>query len=112
MYRPSKLDPFAGIQRVSYGYNGQGIVLDVLRVSPDVIETIEGLEAYPLISEDEHSSLENDSVMDLWGNDISDRVRTLQDLNLCIFAARRDSAPYEMQSLWDSLLELANEYPS
>jgi len=112
MYRPSRLDPFAGIQRIGYGYNGQGIVLDILKIPADVVETIEALEAYPLISEDEHSRLENDSVMDLWGNDTSDRVRTLQDLNLCIFAARRDSAPYEIKSLWDSLLELANEYPS
>jgi len=105
-------DPLGGVQSIGYGYNGQGIVLDILKAPLDVIETIEGLEAYPLISDDEHSSLEHDSVMDLWGNDVSDRVRTLQHLNLCIFAARRDSAPYEMQSLWDSLLEVANEYPS
>jgi len=105
-------DPLGGVQSIGYGYNGQGIVLDILKAPLDVIETVEGLEAYPLISEEEHSSLEHDSVMDLWGNDVSDRVRTLQDLNLCIFAARRDSAPYEMQSLWDSLLEVANEYPS
>jgi hypothetical protein len=105
-------DPLGGVQSIGYGYNGQGIVLDILRVSLDVIETIEGLEAYPLISDDEHSSLEHDAVAELWGENISDRVRTLQDLNLCIFAARRDSAPYEMQTLWDSLVETANAYPS
>ena len=104
-------DPLGGILSIGYGWNGQGIVLDVLRVPADVVETIEALEAYPLISDDEHSQLENDSVAELWGDDVSDRVRTLQDLDLCIFAARRDSAPYEMQSLWESLVEQANEYP-
>lgn len=104
-------DPLGGILSIGYGYNGQGIVLDILKVPADVVETIEALEAYPLISDDEHSQLENDAVAELWGKDISDRVRTLQDLDLCIFAARRDSAPYEMQSLWESLVEQANEYP-
>lgn len=105
-------DPLGGISTVGYGWNGAGIVLDILKVPADVVETIEALESYPLISDDEHSQLENDAVAELWGDDISDRVRTLQDLGLCIFAARRDCAPYEMQALWDSLLELANEYPS
>ena len=37
---------------------------------------------------------------------------TLQDLGLCIFAARRDSAPWELDALRDSLVESLNEYPT
>ena len=113
MYRPSKLDPFNGIQRISYGYNGQGIVLDILKVPADVIETIEALEAYPLISDEEHSQLEWDGIAKLWGEDsIADRVSTLQGLDLCIFAARRESAPWELDRLRESLVEQLNSYPT
>jgi hypothetical protein len=88
-------------------------VLDVLRVPADVIELIEALEAYPLISEDEHSQLERDGVAALWADEsVSSRVRTLQDLGLCIFAARRDSAPWELDALRDLLTSYLNEYPT
>jgi hypothetical protein len=36
----------------------------------------------------------------------------LQDLGLCIFAARRDGAPWELQPLQDSLVETLNAYPT
>jgi hypothetical protein len=106
-------DPLGGILEAGYGWNGRGVVLDVLRVPDDVIETVESLESYPLISEDDHSQLEWDAVTDSWsGDSIRDRVRTLQDLGLCIFAARRDSAPWEQDSLRESILAVLNEYPT
>lgn len=106
-------DPFGGILEVGYGWNGRGVVLDVLRVPADVLETIEALESYPLISEDDHSQLEWDAIAASWsGDSIRDRVRTLQDLGLSVFAARRDSAPFELERLWESILELLNEYPT
>lgn len=105
-------DPFDSILTVGYGWNGQGVVLNILTVPNDVIKTIETLQNYPLISEDEHGKLECEAVAELWDESIKDRVRTLQDLNLCIFAARRNSAPQEMQKLWDSLSDYANAYPS
>ena len=106
-------DPFGGILEVRYGWNGRGVVLDLLRVPAEVIEEIESLESYPLISEDDHSQLEWDAVTDNWSKDsIRERVRSLQDLGLCIFAARRDSAPWELDSLRESILEMLNEYPT
>ena len=106
-------DPFGGILQVGYGWNGSGVVLDVLRVPADVLESVVALESYPLISEDDHSQLECDAVAASWSCDsIRDRVRTLQDLGLSVFAARRDSAPFELERLWESLLELLNEYPT
>lgn len=106
-------DPFGGILEVGYGWNGRGVVLDVLRVPVDVIETVAALESYPLISDDDHSQLEYDAIITSWsGDSIRDRVRTLQDLGLCVFAARRESAPFELQPLWDSIAELLNEYPT
>jgi len=59
-------DPFDGILTVGYGWNGSGVVLDLLRVPQDVIETVEALEAYPLISDDEHSSLELEEIERAW----------------------------------------------
>lgn len=105
-------DPLGGISTIGYGWNGCGIVLDILKVPADVVETIEALEAYPLISEEEHSQLEWDAVAELWEESTAERVRMIQNIGGCIFAARRDSAPSEIQALWDSLVECANEYPS
>jgi hypothetical protein len=105
-------DPLGGILEVGYGWKGRGVVLDLLRVPSDVIESIEVLEAYPLLSEDDHSQLECDGIAHLWDESVADRVRTLQDLGLCIFAARRDSAPWEFDKLRESLTETLNEYPA
>jgi len=105
-------DKFGGILEVGYGWNGRGVVLDLLRVPADVIETVEALESYPLISEDDHSELEWEGVGKLWDESVADRVRTLQDLDLCVFAARRDSAPWEFDRLRESLTETLREYPT
>lgn len=106
-------DPFGGILEVGYGWNGRGVVLDLLRAPADVLETVESLEDYPLISEEDHSQLEYDGISASWGGDsIRERVRTLQDLGLSVFAARRESAPWELDSLRESLLEMLNEYPT
>jgi hypothetical protein len=36
----------------------------------------------------------------------------LQDLGQCIFAARRDSTPWDIEELRESLLSQLNEYPT
>jgi hypothetical protein len=59
-------DPLGGILTVGYGWNGSGVVLDMLRIPQDVLETVEALEAYPLISDDEHSSLELEEIERAW----------------------------------------------
>jgi len=59
-------DPHGGILTVGYGWNGEGVVLDVLRVPADVLEAVESLESYPLLSEDEHSSLELAAQDEAW----------------------------------------------
>ena len=59
-------DPFGGILEIGYGWNGRGVALDLLRVSADVLETVESLESYPLISDDEHSSLEQQEIGRAW----------------------------------------------
>lgn len=108
-------DPLGGILEVGYGWNGRGVVLDLLRVPVDVLETVESLESYPLISEDDHSQLEWDAVSSDWdGESIADRVRTLQQLGLSVFAARDSAAPWRdgFDSLLDYLLENLNAYPT
>lgn len=59
-------DPHGGILTVGYGWNGEGVVLDLLRVPADVLESVESLESYPLLSEDEHSSLEREEEEEAW----------------------------------------------
>jgi hypothetical protein len=108
-------DPHDGILTVGYGWNGAGVVLDLLRVPADVIETVEALEAYPLISDDDHSQLEWDGIAADWGGEsIADRVRTLQQLGLCIFAARDESAPWRegFDRLRELIVENLNSYPT
>ena len=108
-------DPHAGILTVGYGWNGAGVVLDLLRVPADVLETVEALEAYPLISDDDHSQLECDGIAADWsGESIASRVRTLQQLGLCIFAARDESAPWRdgFDRLRELIVENLNSYPT
>jgi len=108
-------DPHGGILEVGYGWNGRGVVLDLLRVPADVLETVEALESYPLISEDDHSQLECDAVTADWSDEsIADRVRTLQQLGLSVFAARDSAAPWRdgFDSLRDYILENLNAYPT
>lgn len=108
-------DPFDAVHVIGYGWNGRGVAVDVRYVTDDQLETIEALEAYPLISEDDHSQLEWDAVSADWeGESVSERVRILQQLGLCIFAARDLTAPWRegFDSLRESILENLNEYPT
>ena len=100
---------------IGYGWNGSGVCVDVRYITDDMLETIQALENYPLISEDEHSQVETEVIEKDWVDiSIDDRVRMLQEQNLCIFAARDDSAPWRdsLGSLRDYLISCANEYPT
>ena len=113
--KASTPDPNGAVLETGYGWNGRGVVLDLRYVTEDQLETIEALESYPLISEDDHSQLECEGVEADWGREsIADRVRTLQQLGLCIFAARDDAAPWRdgFDRLRESILETLNEYPT
>jgi len=108
-------DPHDAVLKVGYGWNGAGVCLDLLYVTDAMLETVQALESYPLISDDEHSQLECEVIEENWVNEsIADRVRTMQHLDLCIFAARDDSAPWRdsFDKLRDYLISCANEYPT
>ena len=70
-------DPLGGILEVGYGWNGAGIVLDILRAPADVFESIQALENYPLLSEDEHSTLELEAQAEAWPDVEHDFIRAL-----------------------------------
>lgn len=59
-------DPFNAVLTVGYGWDGLGVCLDVRYVTEEMLEAIEALESYPLISEDEHSQLELESQEEAW----------------------------------------------
>ena len=108
-------DPNDAILTVGYGWNGEGVVLDVRLATADQIETIEHLECYPLISDDDHSQLEYDAINSDWEQEsISDRVTLLQDYGLSIFAARHDDTPWRegFDRLREAILENLNAYPT
>lgn len=71
-------DPQGGILTVGYGWNGEGVVLDLLRVPDDVLETVEALEAYPLISDDDHSQLELEKQDEAWPEVERDFIKALE----------------------------------
>ena len=85
-------DPHGGILTVGYGWNGEGVVLDLLTVPADVLEAVESLESYPLLSEDEHSSLEIEAQGEAWPDTerefLKDLERELQTY------APEDADPY------------------
>jgi hypothetical protein len=108
-------DPRGAVHEIGYGWNGRGVAVDVLLITEDQLETIEALESYPLISEDDHSQLEWDAVSSDWESEsLSDRVRILQQLELTVFAARDLTAPWRdgFDRLREYLLENLNEYPT
>ena len=108
-------DPNDAILTVGYGWNGEGVVLDVRLATADQIETIEHLECYPLISDDNHSNLEWEAVSADWEQEsISDRVTLLQDYGLSVFAARHDDTPWRegFDRLREAILENLNAYPT
>ena len=108
-------DPNDAILTVGYGWNGEGVVLDVRLATADQIETIEHLECYPLISDDDHSNLEWEAVSADWEQEsISDRVTLLQDYGLSVFAARHDDTPWRdgFDRLREAILENLNAYPT
>ena len=108
-------DPNDAILTVGYGWNGEGVVLDVRLATADQIETVEHLECYPLISEADHSQLEYDAVSSDWEQEsISSRVMLLQDYGLSVFAARHDDTPWRegFDRLREAILENLNAYPT
>ena len=108
-------DPNDAILTVGYGWNGEGVVLDVRLATAEQIETIEHLECYPLISDDDHSQLEWEAVSADWEQEsISDRVSLLQDYGLSVFAARHDDTPWRdgFDRLREAILENLNAYPT
>lgn len=108
-------DPHEAIHEIGYGWNGAGVCVDLRYVTDDMLETIQALESYPLISDDEHSELECEVIEKDWASEsIDDRVRTMQDLGLCIFAARDDAAPWRdsLYRLREYILSCANDYPT
>jgi len=48
--------------------DADGLSLDIRYVTEEMIETIESLESYPLISEDDHSQLEMEDQEEAWEN--------------------------------------------
>jgi len=108
-------DPNDAIHQVGYGWNGAGVCVDVRYISNEMIETIQALESYPLIAEDEHAQVQSEVIETDWVDaSISDRVTMLQDNGLCIFAARDDDAPWResLSRLYESILSSADAYPA
>lgn len=55
--------------------DADGIALDVRYITPDMLETLEALESYPLISEDDHSALELELQEEAWESYVRDDWR-------------------------------------
>jgi hypothetical protein len=108
---------------VGYGWDGEGVVLDVLRVPVDVIETVEALENYCLISEDEHNELQLQAQQEAWESWAASDWRKLIEKALGEYAPenadlyweeeRLDAVPdleSKLAALFQDCAETANEY--
>ena len=108
-------DPHDAIHEIGYGHNGCGIAVDIRFVTDDMIESIQAVENYPLLSDDDHSELEWEGVSKYWeAESTSDRVGMLQQYGLSIFAARSDDTPWRdgFDCIRDSITEYLNSYPA
>ena len=80
-----------------------------------MIESIQAVESYPLLSDDDHSELEWEGVSKYWEDEsISDRVDMLQRNGLCVFAARHDDTPWRegFDCIREDITSYLNEYPA
>ena len=99
------------------------VALDVRYITDEMIETLEGLERYPLISEDDHSQLELEDQQEAWENWAASDWRRLvcsavdeylpedfpfdgDDL-ISRLGSREDE---KLRSLFDQCCEFAGEY--
>ena len=108
-------DPHNAIHEIGYGHNGCGIAVDIRFITDEMIESIQAVESYPLLSDDDHSELEWEGVSKYWeAESINDRVGMLQQYGLSIFAARGDSTPWQdgFDCIRSHITEYLNEYPA
>jgi len=105
-------DPNDSILEVGYGWNGAGICVDLNTATDEILETIQSLDSYPLVSEEEHSDLECEVLESDWqSQSIAERFTILKDLGLNVWLARHDDAPFRGDCrLWEYILENANQY--
>jgi len=61
---------------ISGGHGTFALAIRVDRIAPDVLEALEGLEDYPLMSEDLHSQMELESQNAAWEDSIREEFRT------------------------------------
>ena len=114
--QPAEINnPHDAIHEIGYGWNGCGVAVDIRFITDEMIESIQAVESYPLLSEDDHSQLEWEAVSNHWeAESISDRVDELQRHGLSVFAARHDDTPWRdgFDAIRESITEYLNEYPT
>jgi hypothetical protein len=101
--------------------DADGLALDIRFLTEDMIADIESLENYPLLSEDDHSSLEMEDQEKAWEDSVSrDFSRALEE-RLASISDREDAedvaesfveslSPDSLYSLFHALAESANTY--
>tara|TARA_B100001093_G_scaffold67560_1_gene57643 strand:+ start:1249 stop:1833 length:585 start_codon:yes stop_codon:yes gene_type:complete len=108
-------DPHDAIHEIGYGHNGCGIAVDIRFITDDMIESIQAVEDYPLLSDNDHSALECEGVDKYWETEsTSDRVDMLQRHGLSVFAARHDDTPWRdgFDRIRENITSYLNEYPA
>lgn len=99
--------------------DADGLALDIRFVTDEMLEDIESLERYPLLSEDDHSSLELQDIDKAWedwaSRDFSRKLESilselLSDEDLAETIVESFSSDADLFSLFESLREDANEY--
>jgi len=108
-------DPHDAIHEIGYGHNGCGIAVDIRLITDEMIESIQAVEDYPLISDDDHSKLECEGVDKFWETESTgDRVDMLQRHGLSVFAARHDDTPWRegFDRIREDITSYLNAYPA
>jgi hypothetical protein len=98
----TRLDPDGAHHETHrFGHWGPGW-FEIILVSPDAPDTVLraageaacSLADYPILSEDDYSTLEYDTAAEAWaGFGLRDRIATCARYRVSIFAARRDDVP-------------------
>jgi hypothetical protein len=98
--------------------DADGLALDIRFLTEDMLADIESLENYPLLSEDDHSSLEMEDQETAWEDSISHEFSRALEKRLASLVDDDDVAesivesisPSSLYSLFYALAEFANVY--
>jgi hypothetical protein len=104
-------DPHDAVHHIRYGWNGEGVCLDVRYITDEMLEIIQALEDYMLISDDRHSEIKCEAWDEAWESSYRSDFRKGIEKLLDSYAPE-DTDAYWAEEVLDSVADLDSKLDS